>query len=529
MLALFLYAGTAWTLHAATPGVFNVKNFGATARKTDDGRAAIQKAIDTCAGAGGGTVYFPPGEYTSGTLHLRSNVRIEIDAGATVFGSPEPKDYDCGTNLTKAALFFGEGITNVTLAGRGTVDGQAEYAWRLDEFDPRWDHMARMQAAGKPLWRSFPKGHPERELYPHLLWLGHASDVRVTGLKFLHAFSWTMALYDCERVWFDDLYIYTSLKEAVWADGIDLDGCRKVTVANCRIETGDDCIIFISEDRWGKPLPCEDIVVTNCRLSSASAGIKFSEGNWAGIRRVLIKDNVLTNVNRGLVFTSIRGGDISDVVISNLDIDCSRFDWFWAGDGQPFHARTARVSEVDEVPPKPNEPPPGLIHNIQIRNVVARCKGSSLLRGHPESWLEGFEFEHVKLFLTSDTQAPYDQATNAFTFRWARNIKLKDVEVHWGSPGCGSWQQALCFDHAQGVTLEGFRGGSAPSSPGAAVVFNQVQDALVRRCAATAGTGVFLQLLGSQTREVWLQENEFGEAKAAYGFESDGPGGKAKR
>src|SRR5206468_185545 len=83
------------------------------------------------------------------------------------------------------------------------------------------------------------------------------------------------------------IYAYSSLKEAVWADGIDLDGCKDVHISNSTIETGDDCIIFISSNVWGPALPCENITITNCRLSSASAAIKFSEGNWLVIRNVM--------------------------------------------------------------------------------------------------------------------------------------------------------------------------------------------------------------------------------------------------
>src|SRR5205823_2139045 len=162
--------------------------------------------------AGGGTVLLPPGEYTSGTLHLRSHVRLEIAAGATLFASTNVATYDFGKIPSKAALLFGEDLEDVTIEGGGTVDGQAEHEWR-----------------------------------------------------------------------FDGLYLYTSLKEAVWADGIDMDGCKNISITNCNIETGDDCIIFISVEAWGPALPCENITVSHCRLSSASAGVKFSEGNKAGV------------------------------------------------------------------------------------------------------------------------------------------------------------------------------------------------------------------------------------------------------
>ena len=89
--------------------VFNVKEFGASGVKTDNARESIQKAVDACAEAGGGMVYLQPGEYTSGTIHLRSHVRFFIEAGATLFASRDKADYD------KEALFYGEDLDNITI------------------------------------------------------------------------------------------------------------------------------------------------------------------------------------------------------------------------------------------------------------------------------------------------------------------------------------------------------------------------------------------------------------------------------
>src|SRR5438477_384685 len=89
--------------------VFNVKNYGATGKKSDDAKPAIQKAIDACAKSGGGVVYLPPGEYTSGTLHLRSHVRFYIEAGATLYASEADGPYETD------GLLFGEDLENVTI------------------------------------------------------------------------------------------------------------------------------------------------------------------------------------------------------------------------------------------------------------------------------------------------------------------------------------------------------------------------------------------------------------------------------
>ena len=370
-----------------------------------------------------------------------------------------------------------------------------------------------MHALGKSLLRSFPKGHPQREIFPHLVWLGRSRNVTFTGLKWLHSPSWTMTLYDCRRARFEGLTIHTSLKEGVWADGIDLDGCKDVVIKNCTIATGDDCIIFISTDVWGPARRCENIAVTGCTLSSASAGVKFSEGNKAGVRNVRVTDCVLTNVNRGFVFYSTRqGGDISDVVLSRLTIHCNRFDWFWAGDGQPFHFRVSRISEMNQQPAKPGERPPGRIRNITIRDVTAHGKGTSRIHGHAESPLDGLTIENLKLVLAADPAAAFDYADHALDIRRARNLKVKGLDVSWGNPALPAWRSALYLEDIIGLDLDGFSGRGAQDRDAPAVVLNSVSRATVRHARALEGTTVFLKAMGSGSRRIRIKGNDLRNA-----------------
>ena len=107
------------------------------------------------------------------------------------------------------------------------------------------------------------------------------TDVRIEGLKFLHSRSWTIHLYACERLVIDGVYIYTSQKEGCGPTASIPMAARMCASRNCTIETGDDAIVFYSTNWWGPALPCENITVTNCRLSSSSSAIKFCDGNMA--------------------------------------------------------------------------------------------------------------------------------------------------------------------------------------------------------------------------------------------------------
>ncbi len=515
-----------WTIsvQAVADLTFDVRDYGASGRKEDDARPAIQKAIDACGAAGGGTVLIPAGLYTSGTLHLRSHMRIELAAGATLFASTDPAAYDCGPVVSKAALFYGEDLDDITFTGKGIVDGQAQYDWRPDDFEQDFDHKTLMQNLGKSLMRSFPKDFPKRVIFPHLVWLGRCHNVRVTGLNFLHAPSWTFALYACRQAVFDRLYIYTSLKEAVWADGIDLDGCQDVSINDCTIETGDDCVALVSEITWGPALVCENISVTNCRLSSASAGIKFSEGNYAGIRNIRVSDCLFNNVNRGAAFITAQGGSISDVIFSDLTINCRRFEWFWAGDAQPFRCRNLRLRDLVPTAPKEKEHPPGAIRRLTFRNIVAQAQGSSMFYGHPECWLEGITMENVKLFVSTDPTAPYDTAEHALDFRRVKDLKLKNVQVLWEGPPLPSWKSALHCEDIHGLDLDGFQANPARTSV-SAVVLHQVSDATIRHTRAIEGTDCFVEVTGPDSHAIRFEDNDFTHAQRACQIGEDVPTG----
>jgi len=520
--SVLLLITAAWTCQAAPDAklaVFNVRDFGATGKKTGNARAAVQKAIDICAAAGGGMVYLPPGEYTSGTLHLRSHVRFHIEAGATLYASMNGADFDGGQ---KAALFYGEDLENISIEGRGTVDGQAEYEYRLSDFDDAYirENMRLMQALGKPLMRSFPRNYPKETIYPRLVLLIRCKDVRIVGVSFIRSRSWTINPYACERLVIDGVYIYSSLKDAVWADGIDPDGCKDVRISNSTIETGDDAIVFYSADIWGPALPCENITVTNCRLSSASSAIKFCDGNSNCVRKVTIDNTVITGSNRGIAFMVFDGGYVSDVVLSNLTIECTRHGWFWWGDGDPIHFNIKRRSEVDGQR-RDNEPRAGAIRNVIIRNVIAHGKGSSQINGHPDSWLDSVSLENVKLFLSHDPSSPLEKAEHAMKIRWARNLRLKDVSVTWDEPASGKWQSAIYAEDVQGLEVDGFTG--RPAKPGAdvpAMVLNQVEDATIRDSRAADGTTVFLGVTGTRSRGIYLVGNDLRHAKAPYRAET---------
>jgi polygalacturonase len=495
VMVVAVFAGSA----LAQP-VFNIKDYGASGRKTDNARPALQQAIDACGKAGGGTVYVPPGEYTSGQLHLRSGVRLYVEAGATIFASLNSREFD---SEKTAALFYGEDLHNIALEGRGTLDGQASYEFRPNNFTDFYimPNQRLMEATGKPLLRSFPVGLG-KEIYPRLVLLLRCEDVRITGLKFLRSRSWTINPYACKRLVIDGVHIYSSQKEAVWADGIDPDGCQDVRISNSTVETGDDALVFYSADIWGPALPTENITVTNCRLSSASSAIKFCDGNSNAVRRVAINNVVITNSNRGLAFMVFDGGIVEDVVISDVLIETRRFDWFWWGDGDPIHFNIKRRSEVDGTK-RENEPKAGIIRNVSISNVIAHGTGTSAINGHPNSWLDGIHLDNIHLFVSHDPKAPYENTREAMTLRDARNFSMRDVVIRWEKPESATWQTGLRVENVQNLMLDGLDVAAVPGFRGNVLELKDVDGMTLRNSRAAS-----VHVAGRRSRKIRLVDTE---------------------
>jgi polygalacturonase len=493
-----------------------VRDYGATGVRSDDARPAIQRAIDACAAAGGGTVLFPPGEYTSGSIELASHVRVVVDSGATVC-SAKGKDA-----FPSEALFHGIDLVNVTLEGRGTIDGCAAYEWRENDIEDRYiyPNLLLMRAAGKSLRRSFPT----KDSVGHLVRLVRCNDVHIRGLSMLRSPSWNIHLWGCERVVLDGLDIRSSLTEGVWADGIDPDGCRDVRISNCTIETGDDALVFYSSNLFGPARPCEDISVTNCRLSSSSSALKFCDGIQNCVRRVVVDNCAITNSNRGIAFMEFDGGYVSDVVISNVTIECTRRDWFWWGDGDPIHFNVKRRSEIDPRVASEHEPRAGSIRNVLIRGVIARGMGTSSIEGHAESPLENLTIEGLALHLSSDPSAPYEKSEHALSIKNAKNLTLRDIEIFWDAPESVQWRSAVAAEGLRGLRIEGLAARQASERDGdPAILLRDVEDAVLRGCTALPGTSEFVHIAGAKSRNIQLIGNDLREARIPWGVDRDGP------
>jgi polygalacturonase len=113
-LLLISLAGTAQDKQPLYKSSF----FGIRSNGTTDNTTSIQKAIDFIASKGGGTLEFSVGRYLTGAVELKSGVNISLREGAVIVGSTNIYAYD-----GKKGIFWGEGISDVSIYGKGVIEG----------------------------------------------------------------------------------------------------------------------------------------------------------------------------------------------------------------------------------------------------------------------------------------------------------------------------------------------------------------------------------------------------------------------
>jgi polygalacturonase len=384
---------------------------------------AIQDAIDAAARNGGGTVRLEARRYVTGALVLRSDVTLELDAGAVLAGSQDPGDYplietrwEGRHQLTHAPLIGGSGVRNVAITGRGTIDGQ-----------------------GAPWW----KGHREKTLEhprPRLISIEDSSNVLIEGITAVNSPAWTIHPVGCTNVTVDKVTIRNPA-DSPNTDGINPDSCRYVHISNCHIDVGDDCITLKSgretedEDRRA---PCENIVITNCTTARGHGGVVIGSEMSGDVRNVVISNCVFVGTDVGIRIKSRRGrgGVVEDVRATNIVMREVLVPFTM----NLFYNALAKGNAIiaDKRPRAVDEGTPR-VRRIQFAQIGAGDAhyAAAFLYGLPEMPIEEVTFRDVSIAMSPharsgvpddlDDVAPMSRA--GFVARNVRGLRLEGVEV----------------------------------------------------------------------------------------------------
>lgn len=380
MLMLLLGAG-----NAATAQVYDVTTYGATGNGSTLDSPAINAAIEACATAGGGTVYFPPGTYLSGSIRLKSDIELNLHAEATILGADNNHNYyddwddnpwdayqDFGHSHWKCSLIWGIGLTNIAITGSGTINGGG-------------------MTAGDP-----PHGGGDKTVGLKL-----CDGVLIEGVTLRNCGHFGVLPTGCSNMTIRNVRVDTN------RDGINIDSCDHVTLTNCIVNSPkDDGICLKSSYALGYKKATEHVIITGCKVMGYKVGtfldgtyqhdpqahstgrIKFGTESNGGFKNITITDCTFEHCY-GLALETVDGGDIENVNVSNLTMD----DVFFC----PIFIRLGNRARG------PGPPPPGIVRNVQISGVTAtRVRGrlASIISGIP-----GHPVEDVHL---SDLDITYE-------------------------------------------------------------------------------------------------------------------------
>ena len=281
----------------------NIERFGALGDGKTLNSIAIQKAIDYCNQTGGGKVVFPPGRFLSGTIALKNNVTLQLQKGAVLVGSTNLGDYQNFDPFLEGlgirvgwALIVGVDVTNIGIEGEGVIDGQG----------------AALKAQ-----QIITDKRPEGErwgLRPFLLRLVRCQKISVSGVTLSYSAAWTSHYFQCQDVSIRRVKIVS--RGVAHNDGIDIDGCQRVTINDCDIDSGDDALCFKTTS---SKMPCSHITVSGMRLKSGQGAIKMGTESMAAFEDIKISGCYIYNTNNGgIKLLSVDGAHLRRVTISDI-------------------------------------------------------------------------------------------------------------------------------------------------------------------------------------------------------------------
>ena len=414
---------------------FNVCDYGAKPDEKTVNTQMIQKAIDACAKAGGGTVIFSPGTYMTGSVFLKDNVDLRVDKDVLIKGVQDESAYpDVYTRVAgietnwPAALINAHNLTGAKIYGEGTISGSGSMWW-----DKYWNMRREYDAKGLRWVVDYDCKRPR------LMLIYNAQNVTVEGLTLKEPGFWTLHICYSTNVIVDGLTIRANLDEKVGpsSDGVDIDSSSNVLVQNCDIDCNDDNFCLkAGRDSDGLRVnrPTTNIVIRDCIARKGHGLITFGSETSGGIYNVEVYNLKAYGTSTGIRFKSTqgRGGTVRDAYIHDIQMFNVRdaikldYDWYPSYNTVPDEVRKEIEAKGDSLPmhweklmtvvPEAQGTP--YIRDIRIANVKGvDCQNGIIVNGRKNQPAGSFYLENVDI-----------SASKAGTIKNAENWVFKNVK-----------------------------------------------------------------------------------------------------
>lgn len=370
-------------------GVWNVLDYGITGDGSTNWTHALNSLVEKMAAAGGGRLYFPPGEYVSGSITLCSNLTLELESGAVLLASGDPADYPWVNDgripgwhePTHQGILFALGAQNIAVTGRGTIDGRG---WN-------W-------------WHKYGKERPRS------LQMIDCQKLLIEGITIRNSPAWTVHPVCCDDVTIHGITIRNPY-DSPNTDGINPESCRNLHISDCTVDVGDDCVTLKSGTQ-SQPFinarPCENITITNCTMVHGHGGVVIGSEMSGGVRNVVISNCVFCGTDRGIRIKTrrLRGGVVEDIRVNNLIMDgvfCPIVVNSYYHCGTP----PEELAIASDPGPQPLRPDTPAFRNLYFSNLTVKGAQAAACHivGLPECPVDGVLIENFTVDMAGEGEA----------------------------------------------------------------------------------------------------------------------------
>jgi hypothetical protein len=500
----------------AAARVYDVRDFGAKGDGKTLDTQAVQAAIDACNHDRGGTVLIPNGDFLVGTIELKSDVTLHLSVGGRLLGSPRREDYSAGKGVPPSngniVLLYAVNAQNITIEGRGTIDGQGGsfYTGHGDNTGP----------GGNGRGGNFDR--------PHLLVF-----YQCTNLLLRDAFFTRSAYHCCRILWcryvrIDGIRIHNRVN--MNNDGFHFNDSQYVNIVNCNVACQDDACALFGSNQF--------VTVTNCTFSTRWSIFRFGGGH--------AKDIVVSNcviyetygcpikmrcgggsVFENMLFSNLIMQDVTGPIYIGLDSHSRR-----SSDTQPASKgivrniafRGMRGSVVTQPQnfsdlPFPNKGRPG-----EVRSCI-------VLNGVGEDMLEDITLSDIHLTFAGGGTAGeaavrdvpkiageyFQTGTPPAYGVYARNVRgltIDNVRLQTAEPDL---RPAVVFDHVQDADVASL---NAQGNPAAESVLRMIdsKDVLLTGPRLLSPAAVFLRAEGGACDGITVDGGDLRKAEKPMAF-----------
>src|ERR1700730_11824764 len=416
---------------------FSITQFGAVGNGKTDCTGAFRKAIGACHQAGGGRGVVPAGEFSTGAIHLKSNVNLYVAKGGTIKFSREPREYLPlvftrweGMELMNYSPFiYAFEQTNVAVTGEGVIDGNADCehwwpwkgrpqcGWKKGDPDQSKarallsDYVAKATPVSA---RAFGEGS---YLRPQFIQPYRCQNVLIEGVTLRNSPMWQIHPVLCTNVTIRRVRIEREANAGSQTgpncDGCDPESCTDVLIEDCYFATGDDCIAIKAgrnDDGRRIGIPSQNIIIRGCQMEDGHGGITVGSEISGGVRNVFGMNCTLKSkrLDHGLRFknNAMRGGLLENMFFRDITV------------GEVTHAAITVDFNYEEGANGKYTP---VLRNLQVDNLKSgKSQYAMDLQGFPNAPIVNVRLE----------DCTFDNAAEPSILKNVQGLEFRNVRVN---------------------------------------------------------------------------------------------------